>query len=315
MQRRLGEPVLAEGEAREAHFAEAMDVAGAAQGEEKAKAQKAQRFPDREDRVACAETFRAHLVAGKEVQWKVLHCHELVGEYYSGAYSYGGGGDDGGNGAATVLRPLHHEVIDQGKDQKGKAVMEIGEHGVASADAASAFARRSFALLLAPLFALRPFLPWSPRTAPRPALRTPHGACQDARGGRQARGAAGPHRVPRAPRPSATWVRPTMTRMAGEGAAGGASGLSASIFDDDRHRGRGGQRRRAPRIAEQSGGDDDGDVDGGEGAGEERGVDDMDVEGGAGLRCEGGVKSEGGESDAIIGLICEAVRGDTIYKE
>ena len=84
----LNEPVVAEGGAMD--FASG---AAPAQGEEKAKVQ---RFPDREDRVACAETFRAHLVAGKEVKGKVLHCHELVGEYYSSAYSYGGGGGGGG---------------------------------------------------------------------------------------------------------------------------------------------------------------------------------------------------------------------------
>jgi len=90
----------------------------------------------------------------------------------------------GGNGAATDGCALHHEVIDQGKDQKGKAVMEIEEHGVTSADCRKradevrarlrhAFARRSPALLLAPLFALRPFLASSPRVVRRPALCAP----------------------------------------------------------------------------------------------------------------------------------------------
>ena len=102
----LNEPVLAEGEAREARFAEAIYFAGEEKEEAKAKAQKAQRFPDREDRVACAETFRAHLVAGKEVKGKVLHCHELVGEYYSGAYSYGGGGDDDGEAPDLVIEAV-----------------------------------------------------------------------------------------------------------------------------------------------------------------------------------------------------------------
>jgi hypothetical protein len=43
------------------------------------------------------------------------------------------GPDIGGTGAAAVLRH-YDEVINEGKDQKGKAAMEIGEHGVASAD-------------------------------------------------------------------------------------------------------------------------------------------------------------------------------------
>ena len=52
----------------------------------------------------------------------MLHCHELVGEYYSGAYSYGGGGDDG-EAPDLVIEAQWRDLRSKfaGKKGKGKA--------------------------------------------------------------------------------------------------------------------------------------------------------------------------------------------------